>query len=199
MKPDTSLISTGLFMLVVFCFFLPFMDISCNNTRIAHLTGKDLITGKNINQSGAPNDSFNNLFNNEDSLQLNDNKERVTDNPDDRIEPNGWIIAGFTAAILGLLTGIFIVRTKKKIQLLFALAGMVSLIGFQIQANNRFNTESNSELFKMEMHADYLIGYWLVLIIFGLISGISLTGIFIVKKPAGSEAGSSLPPDNIQT
>lgn len=198
MKPDVSLFSTGLFMLAIFCFFLPFMDISCNNTRIAHLTGKDLITGTDINQSGT-NDSFNNLFNNEDSLSLDKDEKSLTGNDNGRIDPNGWIIAGFTAAVLGLLAGIFIVRTKKQIQLLLALTGMISLIGFQVQANNRFNQESNSELFKMEMHADYLIGYWLTLIIFGLISGISLSGLFTGKKVSDTAAENTRPPDNIQT
>jgi hypothetical protein len=52
MQAFIAKLSGSLLMLIIICFFLPFVSISCNNKEVLKLTGIQLVTGTKVKQEG---------------------------------------------------------------------------------------------------------------------------------------------------
>jgi lysylphosphatidylglycerol synthetase-like protein (DUF2156 family) len=48
MSEIKNIFSPVLFLIIILCFFLPFFDLTCQNQKIASITGYELITGTTI-------------------------------------------------------------------------------------------------------------------------------------------------------
>lgn len=51
MSEIKNIFSPVLFLIIILCFFLPFFDLTCQNQKIASITGYELLTGTTISPS----------------------------------------------------------------------------------------------------------------------------------------------------
>lgn len=172
MKDLLSKISPGIFGIIVFCFFLPFVTISCQNQEIMKISGIQLITGVKIKQPSM------NLFDTQPKTEMKD------------IKPDVRAIIAFLSAILGLIISLFYLRNK--IPILPVICGILAALGFfmlllfKISADNQIIKEGEGII-----QLKYNIGFWLSLILF-LINGIINFYIYILNKKEVYTKGENL-------
>ena len=163
MSLKEKFLSPACFGIVIVCFFFPFLDIKCNEVRLAKVKGIELVTGSEIdgNDFHLPKDAK------DESKQFD-----FTTEPQP-IEHNYFAIASFLLAIGGLTLS-FLMRMKKEIFIGFiGFAGGLSLLLMRIQIDNTLSA-SAGEMRQYLLHIDYVYGYWFALIFFFLVGAINL-------------------------
>jgi hypothetical protein len=145
-------LSPTVFGLVLVCFFLPFVDVSCQRTKVAELTGIRLVTGSTVERprasgQGAP----------------------------EKVERGAEPLASF--AFLACLAGIglnFLGGRKRHLFLAgLGLAGVILLILLKIKLEHDVLHEAEG-LFRLDFRA----GYWLALAGFCGAGGLNLLLFF---------------------
>ena len=179
MKFNSTLITTAMLAVVLICFFLPFAEISCNNVQFFSLTGKDMLRGREMTKADVL----------EFAKKANLEKEMNAMNPDEtqnkNIPPNPWAIAAFVMAAIGVLTGVVLRRFGTVIHLVTSVVAAIALLGLQISLNSQFNY-SNSFV-NVQVNIKYLAGYWLSLILSGLVAGISVIAFIVERRKASRQ------------
>jgi hypothetical protein len=153
-------LSPALFGVVLVCFFLPFVDVSCQRTQVAELTGLRLITGDTVErqhtaeQAGTP----------------------------DRVEHGGEPLAGF--ALLACLAGmaLHLLSGRRREALLAGVAGVGFILLLLLKIKLDHEAQQTAEgLFRVHFRA----GYWLALTAFG---GAGVVNLFhLVQQAAAVE------------
>lgn len=144
-----SKISPGLFGIIILCFFLPFITVSCQGQELFKLSGIQLVTGVKIKDPI----SF-------DLFEQSKKPEKTT-----KINPDIRIIVGFIAGILGL--GISSFYLIKKIRFFYIIAGILAGIGFIMMILFKINIDN--EILKSGqgiVQVKYNIGYVLSVLLF---------------------------------
>ena len=187
MKFNSTLITTAMLAVVLICFFLPFAEISCNNVSFFSLSGKDMLRGREMTKADVL----------EFAKKANLEKEMNAMNPDEtqnkNIPPNPWAIAAFVMSAIGVLTGVVLRRFGTVIHLVTSVVAVIALLGLQISLNSQFNY-SNSFV-NVQVNIKYLAGYWLSLILSGLVAGISVIAFLVERRKASRQIIST--PQNI--
>ena len=186
MKFNSTTITTAMLALVLICFFLPFAEISCNNVPFYTLNGKDLLRGKPVTKDlfydyakrSGQEEEFKKAEADPDSLfKLDDLNNTIPSNP--------WAIAAFVMAAIGVLTGVVLRRFGTVLHLVTSVATVIALIGLQISMSGEY-AKSNSFI-KMIVEIKFLAGYWMSLIISGLVAGISIIAFIVERKKEAQE------------
>lgn len=176
MKFNSTLITTAMLAVVLICFFLPFAEVSCNNVSFFSLSGKDMLRGREMTKADVL----------EFAKKANLEKEMNAMNPDEaqnkNIPPNPWAIAAFVMSAIGVLTGVVLRRFGTVIHLVTSAVAAIALLGLQFSLNSEFSY-SNSFV-NIEVNIKYLAGYWLSLILSGLVAGISVIAFIVERKKA---------------
>ncbi len=179
MKFNSTLITTAMLAVVLICFFLPFAEVSCNNVQFFSLSGKDMLRGREMTKADIL----------EFAKKANLEKEMNAMNPDEtqnkNIPPNPWAIAAFVMSAIGVLTGVVLRRFGTVIHLVTSVVAAIALLGLQISLNSEFNY-SNSFV-NVQVNIKYLAGYWLCLILSGLVAGISVIAFIAERKKASRQ------------
>ncbi|MBN8704814.1 MAG: hypothetical protein J0L62_03000 [Bacteroidetes bacterium] len=148
----TKLIS-GINLLILLSFFLPWLTVSCENKTVTSLTGLDLVIGKVIESEGA--------FGQQDTHTI----------------PFSPIAIAMAAAVfIGLILGVF---TGKTVMLT---TGFINFSAIILQWYLKYDIEQQIQaegngLFYVKTE----FGFWLVFLF--LILSLVWIGIIIVKKP----------------
>ncbi len=181
MKFGSTTITTAMLALVLICFFLPFAEISCNNIPFYSLNGKDLLRGKEITRDlfleYAKRSGQEEAF-----LKAEENPDTLFDTKamNEKMPANPWAVAAFVMAAIGVLAGVVLRRFGTVLHLVTSVATVIALMGLQISMNNEFS-KTNSFV-KMIVEVKFLAGYWMSLIISGLVAGISVIAFLIERK-----------------
>jgi hypothetical protein len=183
-------LNSGLFGVAVLCFFLPFFNIKCNNTKIVTVSGVQMATGTRINPAGGG------MF------------DRIGDTGSSSKESKEMFEIPVLLALLTVLAGAIVTlvlaqkgRDRKNSQwaiylsagtLLLLLAEAVSLM---IQMSD-LDKEATQLSGMITWHFD--IGYWLVVLIS---IGTVVYNVMELKKinaiPVTDENGFIAPPTNM--
>lgn len=143
-------ISPGLFGLIILCFFLPWVNISCQNYKIASISGIQFVTGTTLEQPKM----FDQQFGTQNIPPTKPTKE-------EKIKPQLYVIL----ALICVIAGIVLSFVKGKLgALTTSIAGAVGFIFVILQ---KFKLEN--ELVKQSqglIQVDYLLGFYLTLILF---------------------------------
>lgn len=142
--------SPALFGLVIVCFFLPFVNLSCSGQTVMTLTGFQLITGSEYSE---PNVMGQNMFD-QDNQNNADNKSR-------EIKSQLMALLAFLAALVGLAVGFIRKKMTAIFSLIIAVLGTVFLILLKINMDS--DVALNGEGI---MNLEYQTGYWLTIILF---------------------------------
>jgi hypothetical protein len=132
-------ISSSLFGLVLICFFLPFMTVSCQSRKISSFTGVQLVTGISINSG----DSF---YGQSTTRQV-------------RGEPLAFFAVAF--AIVGLGIGLSNWKKNSKWSMGSAIAGLVFMLLLKSKIDNDVLTQAQGMV-----QVDYDIGFWGSILLF---------------------------------
>lgn len=166
-------LSPALFGLIIFCFFLPFVNLSCSGQTIMSLTGFQLITGADV-------DPGNGLF---DGMQEQDVKK------DEKVNSQPMAILAFLAALAGL--GLSFI--KKKVTAITN--AVISVLGFLFLILLKINMDGEVDLSgQYVITLDYQFGYWFTLLLF-IAGAVIFWKIF--KEPEYITVPPDMPPADI--
>ena len=145
--------SPAAFVIVIFCFFLPFVNITCGGQKIVSLTGIQLVTGSEIKPQG--------MFNQKDSPEdiIGKNKDMLKTNENVDPQPMALLALIMAAAALGLSF------VRKKIMALISMIASVLGAAFMLLLKANLDSDLPSEA-QMVIDAEFQIWYWLALIMF---------------------------------
>jgi hypothetical protein len=159
--------SPALFVLIIFCFVLPFVDITCSGQKIQSLTGFQLITGAEFEKGLFDQPG---MFNQQDNQFQNENFKSVEAQP--------FALFAIVCAALGLIFSFIKKRATAFICMLFSAAGALCLIILKINMDG--DAASGGEGI---VQLDYQFGYWFSLILF---AGAAVLHWFLFREPQRS-------------
>ena len=141
----TSWISSGLFAAILLCFFLPFLDLKCNDALIGEVSGADLITGEDIHV--APEVSFND------------------DDSHSYVDRNYFAVVALTLALAGFILSLVMKEKREMFLSIIGLAGAMCLFLMRIQIMNKLSSDTDDTA-KYIVNIEFVFGYWFTLILF---------------------------------
>lgn len=161
-----SLLSPAGSLIALAGFFLIFMDINCNGTKLDSVTGIELVTG----------------YEQDFDLTGTETKEAYIE----KYDPNIFALNGFIAAILGLI--LFIVkRWRNNFQLAAVIGaiGFICMLGLMIDLKSKIAKaqEKDSILnFNLNIEFEMKFGYWLVTLCFLIVTIVNIMAAWKERK-----------------
>ncbi|MBD3180742.1 hypothetical protein GF312_00520 [Candidatus Poribacteria bacterium] len=138
-------LSPSIFGLIIICFFMPFVNISCAGGGAVTLTGLQLVTGTDIGES--------------DSHSHGHSRDSFGRSQSESVSPQPLVIAVLICGILGLVLSFPRNLEISIIPALIGVIGVILLLFFKYQVDNAILEEGEGML-----HAQYGIGFWLTFI-----------------------------------
>jgi hypothetical protein len=165
-------ISPSLFALVIACFFLPFVTISCQETTLVTLNGFQMATGTTIEQTSGLGSNLQSL-----TSRLETSSDRLSE----QREINGNAIAGLVlaSACAGVALSFIKLRQQAIVQAGTAALGAILLLILKAQVDEQTLKHGQGIL-----KASYSSGYWLTFLL--LSSAMILNGyrVFLSRQPS---------------
>jgi hypothetical protein len=174
-------LSPALFGIIIFCFFLPFINLSCGGQKVMSLTGFQLITGTEYKPSGMFDQQ--NMFGDEDIDMTNQKSEQIEAQP--------FALFAFLAAIVGLLLSLFKNKTTALLSMIVSVSGCIFLILLKVDIDN--DAAISGQGMQGIIQVDYQFGYWLVFLLFMLGAVVQW---LLFKEPENQEITTEIPPAN---
>ncbi len=152
MKDNARKFSLAIFVAILVCFLMPFLDLSCGEQKIVNLTGLELITGKTIADS-----SIYGVENN-------------------HTHPHLLVILASLCSIAGFVF-VYVKGKSRLISSALSLLGFVFLLKFKILMDGNIAEKGDGMIF-----ADWRYGFWLACVLFILASVICLVAYYREKS-----------------
>ena len=131
--------SPALYILIIFCFLLPFLNLSCGGQRVMSLTGLQIVMGTEYEQQSA----------------FGGNSKTT------KIKAEPLAILAFIVAIAGLLISLIKIKKISLISVILSSAGAVFLYLLKNKLDNDVITQGQGMI-----SIEYEFGYWFALLIF---------------------------------
>ncbi|MBE9031319.1 hypothetical protein IQ266_16410 [filamentous cyanobacterium LEGE 11480] len=163
LKDILSKVSPSIFALIIICFFLPFTTVSCQNAKIATLSGFQVATGADVEQTSGLASSLGNMKELQD-LSKEVSKAANVEVPKPKAQKiKGNPIAGVVLAMAfaGIAMSFVAIRQKAMIEAAIAGVGAVMMFILKLTIDGEI-TKQGGGMFQV----DYEIGYWLTMILF---------------------------------
>jgi hypothetical protein len=126
----TGIPSTVAFLVAALLFFMPFIDIKCNNVSLQQVSGFQLATGFKMS-----NNSNSSLFDDSKSDKT-DSTTKTTTNTSKK-DPNLYAMVGLGLALLGFLLSFVKARAAMGAAMLTGILGAAALVGMMIDIKNK--------------------------------------------------------------
>lgn len=153
MSAFTAKLSGSLMMLIIICFFLPFIAISCDHKQVAQLTGIQLVTGTKVKQATFLRET------------------RV-------VPPQPWAIIPFGLAIAGTVLGF---GGKGRSGTILQLVGSTVAVTALLLLKNKLYHEM-LQYPKLLFCVEYLPCYWITLGLFACVVVVNVTGCILHER-----------------
>lgn len=156
----TKMPSTIAFAIGILLFFMPFVDIRCNNTSLQKITGMELATGFAVKGPGSEKSLLG------DIQRMNDSNIRVINR--DRKDPNLYAILALGLGVIGLVLSLVNARADGIGGLLcgaLAAAGLLGLL-LDIRQQVRQDVGLQDRQDEVVIIADFSTWFYLSLISF---------------------------------
>ena len=173
--------SPSLFIIILICFFLPFIDISCSGHKVISFTGIQMVTGTTIQQPS--------MFGNETKSE--------------KVNPEPLAIITLVCVIIGLILSFIKNRKSAILPVISAGIGTATLLMLKAKIDNQILLVGGGAL-----QVEYDIGYWSILLLFIAAIGVNMF-IFLagrdvngiaLKSPSQlsfcSQCGAKVSPDD---
>jgi len=167
--------SPAFYGIILICFFLPFVNLSCSGQTIMSLSGFQLITGTEVKQP--------NMFG-QDMLE----QDNMADKKSEEIEAQPMALFAFLAALVALLVSLIKKKSVTIINVVMSTLGFIFLLllKFSIDGDSALNSAGQGVI-----SLDYQFGYWFSFLLF-LAGAVLSWMIFSEKTP--KEIKTSEPP-----
>ena len=152
MKSGAKKISPAVFGIIIICFFLPFMDVSCIGQKVMSFSGIQMVTGTTIQQPS--------MFGEKTKSQ--------------KVDPEPLAIATFACVIAGLLLSFIKNRKSAILPASCAGIGIATLLMLKSKIDSDVLKEGGGMI-----QVGYVFGFWsilLLLIIAVLLNGYVFSG-----------------------
>ncbi len=169
------------FAAVVVLFFFSFVNFKCNGSKVASVTGFNLVTGTHIKSPMSGLDNMDNFMNNGNSSSKETSKG-------EKVPANKWAILAFLSALAGV--AVFYKKVKKEeiIGIIIGIAGIAALLLLRGSVKDEVGSEVQNGMVSIEV--DFAAAYWLSLLLFIVAGGISYLRL---KKPQERETKTTSP------
>ena len=151
MKNRAKKFSPTIFGLALICFFLPFIEVSCQGQKIVTYTGIQMITGTTIEQPD--------LFG--------------TGKQSKKVDPEPLAIFAFFSGVMGLGLSFLKGRKSSVAPAIAGIIGVIALLLLKSKLNNEILKEGGGML-----QLEYGVGFWLTFVLY--LSAIGLN-IFLLS------------------
>ena len=132
--PKAKIPSTIAFAIGIVLFFMPFVDIQCNNMSLQKVSGAELATGFKIKSPGTGNSLF-------DGLDKMGGESKTTVSSGDKKDPNVYALAALALGGIGLLLSITNAKLGGIGGVLTGALSAASLIGLWIDIRHQLKTD----------------------------------------------------------
>lgn len=157
----TKFISPSCFGAVIICFFLPFLNLKCNEVKLASIQGIELVTGSRLNLQRNAELPF---------ADKDEGKAVDIDIDSQKIDRNYFAVAALFLAIGGLVLSFLLFLQKEMICSTIGLGGALALMLMRVQIDSSIEKQTNG-IGNYIVHIDYVYGYWLSVVFF-LVAGV---------------------------
>jgi len=120
---ETKIPSTVAYVVGVLLFFMPFVDIKCNNMSLQEVSGIQLATGFTMKKNGADNSFLN---------DMKMDKTEGTTAKSDKKDPNIYALIALALGIIGIILSITNARAASGAAMVTGIASAGALIGLFI-------------------------------------------------------------------
>ena len=139
------------FVIIIICFFLPFFNITCQQQKIASITGFELITGTTINTNGL----------NKGISGIPNSQTKFSKTKTDTVSPEPLALIAFLIAVIGLIFSFI----KKFSDIGSAVAGLLGGLSL-IFLNTVINDNILGKVQYMPLAVELGLGYYISIILF---------------------------------
>lgn len=187
-----KLINSSLFAALILCFFLPFIEIKCNDTRLGSITGFSMITGGDMYLEDASMMDY-----------LKDNKEFDMLSKQRKEHPDLFSIVAFSLIILGLILSLVLKSFREQSSIIIALLVLALLFVFRGVMLHQWQKQMGAqpEMFSyIKLTLNFAIGFWLIITGCFAISGLNIFSLLKKRNQmrAISEFHSEDSPDTLE-
>ncbi len=141
------------FVIIIFCFFLPFVNITCGGQKVISLTGIQLVTGSEIKPNG--------MFNQKDMPEDMTGQSKDKLKTDQNVDPQPMALLALIMATFAL--GLSFV--KNKIMTLISMIASVLGAAFLLLLKANLDSDAPAEA-QIVIDIEYQFAYWLALLMF---------------------------------
>ena len=165
--------SPVIFVFVLICFFLPFVNFSCGGQKIASFTGIQLVIGAKVNQ---PPGMFGESTGMPRLFGMETSKPKTVKQVEKVQDP--LIIAAFIIAIAGFALSFLKGKNSSIVPAILGVAGIIILLVFTSKTDSDILKEGGGSI-----QVEYVIGFWLTFLAFVLAALFSGFVFFSKEKP----------------
>jgi hypothetical protein len=181
MQEIKKYVSSTFFGVILVCFFTPFIEISCNDTKVVSPSGWHFITGK-------ANDAYNKKNPFVKKLAEDAEENASKSKPVSKKEGNIFLILSFISTIIGLSESIF--KWKNKSLITIGTVGLLSHLTFYFIAKDKINKtmlELSNERGRQNIladlvHFDFTLFYFLSILLFILVIVYNIDDLYRIKR-----------------
>lgn len=150
-------ISPALFGIIIICFFLPWVNVSCQNYKIASISGIQFVTGTSLEEPQMFKQQF--------------GAQNMSPRPmkQEKIKPQLYVILSLICVIAGLVFSFVKWKSGMLITSISGAAGFIFILLQKLKLENELVQKSQG-LIQLE----YLLGFYLTLILFLLAVAINV-------------------------
>lgn len=187
-----KIINSSLFLALLLCFFLPFIEIKCNDTKLGSMTGFSMMTGGDMELQDMSMMDY-----------LKDNKEFNMLNKQRKDHPDVFSLIAFSLLVIGLILSLVLKSYREQSSIIIALLVLAVLFVFRGFMLYQWNKQMGSqpEMFSyIKLTLNFAIGFWLVIVGCFAISGLNVSSLLKKRNQmkALSEFHSEDSPDTLE-
>ena len=184
------------YLAIIVFFFLPFINLKCNQRDFEKIKGIELATGMRIGNHHTDSSSF--YLAQLDSLgagigNSEKNEESATE---DEIDRNNFATAALVLAICGLVLSLLIQWRREMLHGIIGLAGILSLMLLRLQLDQsvqQHDTPDESTVFNAKLTVEYLTAYWLAIVFFLFIAAVNILSYIEQARNGTMEISDGIP------
>jgi hypothetical protein len=132
----TKIPSTVAFIVAVLLFFMPFIDIKCNNMSLQQVSGFQLATGFKMKNNSSDNSILNDM-----KTDGVDKTITKTTTKSDNKDPNMYALIGLGLGVLGLILSFTNAKAAIGGAMIMAVGGAAALVGLMIDIKNKIKMD----------------------------------------------------------
>jgi hypothetical protein len=177
MSITTSVASTGLYAAAVLCFFLPFLNLKCNDAVMAEVSGMELVTGTSVDGITEEPD---------DASEEADGADSVSSH----IDRNYFAVAALILALCGIVLSVTLIARssgdgtgREMLLSIIGLAGAMCLWLMKIQLESKLSGEAGG-MSRYVIRLEFATGYWLTLVLFVLAAFMNVNAYIQKRREA---------------